>query len=94
MTHTPAPWVIHKTFSSISGVTTEKGETIRVKGFALSMNNSGNDIEAESNTYLLAAAPELLEALEDLCGAAKSSGYPHEALKRAEAAILKARGQA
>jgi hypothetical protein len=39
---------------------------------------------------LAAAAPNLLAALKDLRDAVHSGGFPHEAVKRADAAIAKA----
>lgn len=37
---------------------------------------------------------ELVAALEDLRDAVHSGGFPHEAIKRADAALSKARGEA
>lgn len=49
--------------------------------------------EAEANARLIAAAPELYEALVDLHAAVHGGGFPHEAVKRAEAALAKVHGE-
>lgn len=49
----------------------------------------------EANARLMAAAPELLEALERAVTSMQDSGYPnsHVAVRAARAAIAKARGE-
>jgi len=48
--------------------------------------------EAEANANLIAAAPELLEALDDIIGLAKAGRIVHIE-NRAKAAIAKAKGE-
>ena len=103
MTHTPKPWIIGKyATTSITGpndrhVATTGGYQSNVDGLKVLAEN-------EANARLIAAAPDLLEALEALNGVGLLSG-PDEAViydwgelglsavKRARAAIAKARGQ-
>ena len=60
---------------------------------------AGANVEgAEGNARLIAAAPDLLEALEALafevrCNREPNAGPLHMALSRADAVIVKARGQ-
>ena len=57
-THTPGPWHV-KNGSSIYA-------SNRYIGLALSGHLYGNDLPQEANARLMAAAPELLEALKEL----------------------------
>ena len=50
--------------------------------------------EAKANARLIAAAPELLEALKELCDVTDTNDYNEAAFFKAEAAIAKAEGQA
>lgn len=70
-THTPGPWAIGK----YGKVTTPDGETLLVDGVSLPMNH---DPEAIANARLIAAAPELLEALEKMLEYAESEGSNKE----------------
>lgn len=47
-------------------------------------------IRADEHEALRKSHAELVKALSDLKDASKSSGYPHEAIKRAEQAISEA----
>lgn len=51
--------------------------------------------QTEANARLIAAAPELYEALEELLSATKEVGYVHYApmRRKAEAVLAKARGE-
>ena len=51
------------------------------------------DDEAKANARLIAAAPELLDALEGLLGLAERDGWLHIAVNQARAAIAKAKGE-
>ena len=51
-------------------------------------------IENEANARLIAAAPDLLEALESLCGHTDEGMMFSERAAKARAAIAKARGEA
>lgn len=84
--HTPGPWAVSlgmRTIQVIAG------------SFRLAI---GIDKEAEANARLIAAAPELLEALKGLCGLAElRPGHLQDykaAVADARAAIAKATGSA
>lgn len=91
--HTPAPWYINQF----------KGKYYRVSPNEFGCNNKddyvAHQINNESNAYLIAAAPELLEALEGMMkikgtwlkgmDGCEISKYPEMAKK----AIKKARGE-
>jgi len=53
--HTPGPWLLNKYGEPVDAT----GENIRAKGLALT-----NTDEAKANTRLIAAAPEMLAALQ------------------------------
>lgn len=87
--HTPGPWKAElrdgmKTISSH-----EEPYTIICKP-----HHAGGDVEA--NARLIAAAPELLEALEDLTFHVMNNSIPfsvlQEKIKKAQQAIAKAEG--
>ena len=82
--HTPGPWrVDHGSMLDGVNVITPRNEWICYLGMA-----SRPDVVADAN--LIAAAPELLEALED---AVRDSESPGQWLDEARAAIAKARGE-
>ena len=93
--HTPGPWVQDK----YGNINDKSGGTIRVEGLALS---SGS--EAKANARLIAAAPDLLEALKEYIAAGENSVTATddvaamirfgEADKAARAVIKKATGGA
>lgn len=92
MNHTPGPWKV-KTY---------KGEPLRPTTFEVhnhagllicSVNIGMSDVVTNSN--LIAAAPELLEALEDLIRIVKpgdKSGWYNSEWIKAEKAIKKSKG--
>lgn len=109
--HTPGPWKF--SFNEMGGydcitdayeVTTEKGEHIAlidlrqyeqvISGNMLDMPSTN---EALANARLIASAPELLKALEELLPVAKSAfgvfGDMAVSIILAEAAIAKAKGK-
>jgi hypothetical protein len=97
MSYTKGPWKQDKYGTIVS----PNGETVRVKGVALSMYR---DEEAIANTRLISAAPELLEALQNALIALENSKpimehYPEPNMRHirayygAEAAIKKALGE-
>lgn len=90
--HTPAPWVFE-----------ESTKTIRSKPenyWIASMNSWDGAINHEVNARLIAAAPELLEALDDCAGVLQSienqlsgkSVAVTAVLEKARAAIKKTEG--
>lgn len=106
MSHTPGPWFAHD-FSGLNesdveasdfsvSCTTPDHITVAIMGKGLRNKKE----EWEANALLIAAAPELLEALEAFDKAAKESttiiGFAAKAFKlltKTRAAIAKARGQ-
>jgi hypothetical protein len=85
--HTPGPWIAHET-AVVDSIERPLAETYKDMPRHLD--------EALANAHLIAAAPELLEALESLV---QTLGYEtanklrvQGAMKQAKAAILKARG--
>jgi hypothetical protein len=91
--HTPAPWVIaHGRCIYGSGDL--------VKPFVASVEDDHNDSETAANARLIAAAPDLLEALCEMLGAAEidcmddKSNVWRGLMINARAAIAKATGEA
>ena len=98
MNHTPGPWFAHD-FSGVSG-----GNEVVASDYCVSCTTPdhitvafmGNGLrcareEWEANAQLIAAAPELLEALEEVLG--WETLCPIDVYEQARAAIAKARGQ-
>lgn len=93
--HTPGPWDYFVGNANGRGLIRIEGE-----GTGEHIASMPRGAVSESNARLIAAAPDLLAALEDLVGyAAAEIGIPPNeavggAFKQARAAIAKARGQA
>ena len=97
--HTPAPWrvssesprIIKKDYRAIGS---DAGFLI---ASTMGNDNSGfyaSEQEADANARLIAAAPELLEALEELITATQHLDQCHQATAdKARAAIAKAKGE-
>lgn len=80
MSHTPGPWKVDRPY-------------IRGAGRAIATLESGrNEVEDAANARLIAAAPELYEALVDLIGFLFHGKKDRQAILRATAALAKARG--
>ena len=90
--HTPGPWQIGKNFGSVVCDTPVPG----ISGSDDTEYYGGHLIAesvTEANARLIAAAPELLEALKELMVAAdRVSAEPVTWLGKARAAIAKAEG--
>jgi hypothetical protein len=85
--HTPAPW---KTWPSI-----HNGQTYIVKGDYTSKDNGCiAHADTEANARLIAAAPDLLAALEAISNPWLDDFSRGNAMKKARAAIAKATGEA
>jgi len=82
--HTPGPWSIRQ--ESVWSVGTDHEMTALVYGCT--------DTEEEANARLIAAAPDLLEALKILAKQAESHGAEGVYWDKARAAIAKAEGRA
>lgn len=90
--HTPGPWEAcergdYEDFDGNSNVILGDDRRIAV------VQNNGSE-EAEANAYLVAAAPDLLEALASLLRKVECGSALHCSLcDQARAAIAKAKGQ-
>ena len=88
MSHTPGPWKI--------GTPPPNGEqTIgNSQGLMVAVATTGFNVPTLANARLIAAAPELLEALESMVEMVEMNGFGKAyAMDIARAAIAKARGQ-
>lgn len=92
--HSPAPWdnVNSNDLSKPHGIISANGTPV----CATFVKTVGRE-QADANSYLIAAAPELLEALIELTESAKEAidglGDLADAIDTAKAAIAKALGQ-
>lgn len=104
MTHTPAPWNIEEaTCINGGGFKYITGADGRDVCDLYSRSDSGSKVRgydfpnADDNAHLIAAAPELLEALEGLCSAdyikEDCSIKRQEYWAKANEAIAKAKGE-
>ena len=67
MTHTPGPWHLHDAFGNQDGVGVYRGETQIAGVFGRSRDDLPRqeaDAETHANARLIAAAPDLLNALK------------------------------
>lgn len=95
--HTPGPWLVQET--TVYALNDERNPANR---FTASVDSGWADEkrrisrqEVEANARLIAAAPELLEALSQAVESMQDSGYQnsHVAVMAARAAIDKATGE-
>lgn len=106
--HTPGPWLREGklVYALHHNGDYKDGKPFLVNRFSTSIqayiSQGGTIEEAEANTNLIAAAPDLLEALQNLVmqeeAFTSESGIPLEdpirqAVKKAKAAIAKAKGE-
>lgn len=87
MSHTPGPWFIATGWIGAGHLRNDPRVIARVDGFPYG--------DTEANAFLIAAAPELLDALTSLLDATPTScddSRLNEAQRQAEAAIRKAQG--
>jgi hypothetical protein len=94
--HTPGPW------ATTEAVTTREVDGYETTACAVNRADVGQAIalvyagfgDGPANARLIAAAPELLEALKDLFTVAQANGWAEDArYMRARRAIAKAEGQ-
>ena len=92
-THTPAPWGIHKQASMV--VVGSKGFAVASCGGYSYNGTDTEELQGEllANARLIAAAPELLEALQNMLDYYGSASANVEALTKSRAAIAKATGE-
>ena len=104
--HTPGPWVIAESEQGrhFRAVSAKKHEALATVVWLMEDDDMDGvtSPECEANASLIAAAPDLLEALTDAVidfdnWAAHEDNHPHEHLvawaERARAAIAKAKGE-
>jgi hypothetical protein len=89
MKHTPGPWNIE--FSSLEG-NIKRWYVVGDDGNPIARVFEDERAGPTQKTYLIAAAPELLEALQELLGCDKTK-TSIGAVMRARAAIAKATGE-
>lgn len=82
--HTPGPWKV--SYTKISVITAENGAVIA------KVNKIDGLVNLQANARLIAAAPELLEALIE-CLDCEFSVTDRAAINKARAAIAKATGE-
>lgn len=95
--HTPGPWIVDSWSSSGWSVRSKIGLAISSKRYRNELTGQEYRDEMLANAHLIAAAPELLEALEKcvdrMIKAQDVTGYPHvTAILEAKDAIRKAKG--
>ena len=89
--HTPGPWEIKRHFDpGYKFISAPKHSHLAQVVWC--MEDEGRSPECEANAYLIAAAPELLEALDKIIGLAKVGRMVH-VINTAKAAIAKAKGE-
>ena len=93
--HTPGPWNATK-FNPATGEIDDCYLYVEPGISVIERKVKGRDQHDTANAILIAAAPDLLEALERLVSAARDvdHGYMDQAIDNAESAIAKARGEA
>ena len=97
--HTPGPWRVAHGSAGLLGVWPQESEA--VQAICMLEARSGNTRyelhNASANAALIAAAPELLAALEDVLGYGEDCAADRDerpgCLERARAAIAKAKGK-
>ena len=91
--HTPGPWEIHPQFDSCYRDISAPNH-IALARVVWRFEEEDRSPSCEANAHLIAAAPELLEALENLLKVHEGEGgTQHHAGDMARAAIAKARGE-
>jgi serine kinase of HPr protein (carbohydrate metabolism regulator) len=91
--HTPGPWIAN-------GYAIEQAETVdRLHTYVIAFlhrDDDRDDVEQEGDARLIAAAPEMLDALKEIREACCSGmgSLPAADIARAEKAIAKAEGAA
>lgn len=88
--HTAGPWAIDWNVSRIDVFSSDAATLIAT--IRRSTPSDGIDADARANARLIAAAPELLEALRDLAESVRAAGITGPYLDAADAAIAKAKG--
>ena len=90
--HTPGPWGIERHYDPGYKFISAKKHTALAQ-VVWCMEDEDRSPECEANAHLIAAAPELLEALEALVLDESKEYIPTRLWDAARAAIAKAKGQ-
>lgn len=91
--HTPKPWFIQP--GSLTIYNLSNGDTGLSCAVASVLSNHTGKDAAKANAHLIAAAPDLLEALQEVVDAADGDGWNQidPLFPNQRAAIAKARGE-
>lgn len=89
--HTKGPWLLDAVENGYRGISSEKGQWYSFAKVAIE-SCKAPDEEGIANANLIVAAPELLEALEQLVDQAERHGAVGIWYDEARAAISKAKG--
>lgn len=101
--HTPGPWAARREFSSLCIVDAQGDYIADIHDRETYDENlevedeSASEAEASANARLIAAAPDMKDAIKDVLHFHDSGGHEgdlDEALRLCRAAIAKARGEA
>ena len=100
--HTPGPWVVRTIDQSLATVETQDGEYIICNAAQLRGDDWKTEhAERKANARLIAAAPEMLDALDGLAAQVRPlwaeldiDGFRHSALKEAYDFACKVAGKA
>lgn len=92
--HTPGPWFITGNMTRYIEASIGGGLIQEVASCGPTEADNGYGEQQMANARLIAAAPELLEALEHAVKTAEWDTYGRASLNKARAAIAKARGEA
>jgi hypothetical protein len=101
MAHTPRPWIVGGESNNMGEAEIIETSFRTIAWTASSLNDFGEEIlteEDRANGVLMAAAPDLLAALENIvegikCAESVSGLEAHALLVRAEEAIAEAKGR-
>jgi hypothetical protein len=100
MKHTPGPWQIRDTRSQaghslkiIERAVPAKDGINTLIAFALLPDRCPSAFAWQANANLIAAAPELLEALEEFVECGPNAGHNQDLVVQVKKAIAKARGE-
>lgn len=91
--HTPGPWNATK-FNPVTGDIDDCYLYVEPGIAVIERNVRGRDQHDTANSRLLAAAPDLLEALSEIINDGGKFVMTNETHRKARAAIAKARGEA
>ncbi len=96
--HTPGPWIVRDDDDYDHVFTAKKPHRRICNVYGGIKGSNAADMEGLANATLIASAPELLAALENLHVLTRTLPYPedgavHQAHAAARAAIAKARGE-